>query len=204
MFIELLMQFFCVSQLFPFPLSPSSHASSLSCSFADAPSAAVENGTGRDHGGSFAPISVLLRAAAAAAAAAPPPQSWGLTFTGRRHRHWGALWAAEAHIHDGVMRGFDYVLRAQETSSTSNLSLSLFSFSSSCCCSYGFPSPALGGSWSWTFVLTFLSVLSVFSLHAGDSPSESLAADRLLLLLLHPEECVNPQLGLQQMVRAEK
>lgn len=188
--------FFFGSRLLSSSFSLSSRTSSLSRSFGQATSAAGKNGAGRDHGHSFAAITVLLRAAAAAAASAPPGLL-RLTCTGRRRRYWDGLLAGEAHIHHWFFERFNNVLRAQETSHTSNLSPSLSSFSSSCCCC--FPSSAFGWGRSWTFVLTVLSVLavlSVFSLHAGDGSSESLAADRQLLLLRHPEECVDPQLGL--------
>lgn len=158
-------------------------------------SATGKNGAGRDHSDSFATITVLLRTAAAAAA---PPGYLRLTRPGGRCRHWRGQLGCEAHIDRWFLKRFNNVLRAQETSSPADLRPSLCSSSFSCWCRC-FPSFAFRCGWSWTFFLTVfavLAVLPVFSLHAGNSSSEPLATDCLLLLLLHPKECVNPQLGL--------
>lgn len=174
-------------------LSPSlpSYAPSTSCAFRSAASsAAFKHRSGCYHSDFIATVTVLTGAAA-------PPLRWSCSRL--RHLHWEGLLAGAAHILRRCTTRFENDLRAQKPSSC--LSPPLLPFSSSLrTLACRLPSFTFG--WGRHFLLTVLllvlSSFSLFSLHAGDCSAKSLAADRMLFLLLHAEECVDPQLSLNQ------
>jgi len=186
------------------PPSSSSLASAPSRAFRSTASlAAVEDGSGCNHSNFPAIVAISTRAGAAPLC----PLRYSLSRPGGSLR-WDRLLAGAAHFLQTWKRRFNNDLRPQKPSSchrpllfslsSSSSSSSSSSFLRTLACCLSFLSFGWGGPFLVTVLLFLISSFSLLPLQAGDGSEQSLAVDRLLLLLLQAEERVDPKLSLKQ------